>query len=41
MNAKKCLVLLIAGMLTLSLAACGAKKVGSMGSMAAWVAWVA
>ena len=33
MNAKKCLVLLIAGLLTLSLAACGAKKGGSMGSM--------
>lgn len=26
MNAKKCLVLLIAGLLTLSLAACGAKE---------------
>ena len=35
MNAKKCLVLLIAGLLTLSLAACGAKKGGSMGSMSA------
>jgi thiol-disulfide isomerase/thioredoxin len=33
MNAKKCLVLLIVGLLTLSLAACGAKKGGSMGSM--------
>ena len=33
MNAKKCLVLLITGLLTLSLAACGAKKGGSMGSM--------
>ena len=29
MNAKKCLVLLIAGLLTLSLAACGAKKGGA------------
>ena len=35
MNAKKCLVLLIVGLLTLSLAACGAKKGGSMGSMSA------
>ena len=35
MNAKKCLVLLIAGLLTLSLAACGAKKGGSMSSMSA------
>ena len=33
MNAKKCVVLLIVGLLTLSLAACGAKKGGSMGSM--------